>query len=67
MRFELGMKLNINDECVGTITEMTEDRIYIDSECFRGWATKAEIEEAIASATEAQCPSMQPPLRSSVG
>jgi hypothetical protein len=54
MRFELGMKLNINDECVGTITKMTEERIYIKSTSLSGWATKAEIAAAIRSARPVQ-------------
>jgi hypothetical protein len=52
MRFELGMELNMNDECIGTVTKMTEERIFIESECFRGWATKAEISAATRSATQ---------------
>jgi len=54
MHFKLGMALNINDECVGEFTQMTDDRIFIESECFRGWATKAEIEAAIKSARPAR-------------
>ena len=46
MDFSIGMTLDIDGECLGTITEMTEDRIYIDSPCFRGWATKDEIAAA---------------------
>lgn len=47
--FHVGMALNINDECVGTITKMTDAQIYIKSDCFTGWANKSEIAEAIAS------------------
>ena len=42
----VGALLNINDECVGEITEETETHIYIESDCFTGWATKREIREA---------------------
>lgn len=61
MDFFVGMILNINDECLGTVTQVTDDSIYIDSECLRGWAKKAEIESAIKEwATPAQSPHMQP-------
>lgn len=49
MDFQVGMFLNINDECIGEVTQVTEDRIFIESEAFRGWATKAEIAEAMAA------------------
>lgn len=45
----VGAKININDECVGMITKETEDRIYIESSCFTGWATKQEIRDSIFS------------------
>lgn len=66
IEFYIGMTLDINDECLGTVTQTTEDRIYIESECFRGWATKAEISEAMESWTKAeQCPSKPLQLPSS--
>jgi len=56
----VGSFLNINDECVGQITDMDDVRFFIDAPCFRGWATKAEIYDAIASATAGQYPRTQP-------
>jgi hypothetical protein len=55
----VGSLLNINDECIGRITAEDGERFYIDSDCFRGWATKAEIVEAIQSATGELCPDTQ--------
>lgn len=46
-KLSVGTYLNINDECTGRITRETKDRIYIRSKCFTGWATKAEIRQAI--------------------
>jgi hypothetical protein len=42
-QFEIGMRLNINDECLGTIIDMTDDCILIESPICRGWAPKADI------------------------
>jgi hypothetical protein len=54
IEFHVGMALDINEECLGTITQVTDDRICIESEAFTGWATKAEISEAIESLTTAE-------------
>ena len=50
LTLEVGTRLNLNEECIGVITQATDDMIYIESEEFTGWATKQEIMEAIESA-----------------
>lgn len=45
----VGITININGECIGIITKEEHDRIYIESKCFTGWATKCEIRKAIIS------------------
>lgn len=61
MPLTIGMYLNINDECVGRITEETADQIYIESDCFTGWAKKSEIRAAIRqSARSEQSPRKRP-------
>ena len=66
IQFYVGMTLDINDECVGTVKQVAGDRIYIESDCFNGWATMAEISEAIqAMAKSEQCPNTLPQLPSS--
>jgi hypothetical protein len=62
IEFYKGMTLDINEECLGTVTEVADDRIFIDSRCFRGWATKAEISEAMESLTKAEQSPRAPPL-----
>jgi hypothetical protein len=47
----VGTTLNINDECVGTITRDDGERIFIESDVFTGWATKEEIVAAMRSVT----------------
>ena len=49
IELKVGTTININDECNGIITKETDDKIYIESECFTGWAMKKEILEAIDS------------------
>lgn len=65
IEFTVGMKLNLNDECVGTVTQATEDRVFIESDEFTGWATKAEISSAIESAREGRSQRTQPQCHSS--
>jgi hypothetical protein len=66
IQFYVGMVLDINDECLGTVKELSGDRIYIDSECFRGWATMAEISQAIEGLPKSeQCRHTRPQLPSS--
>jgi hypothetical protein len=65
IEFYKGMSVNIDEECHGVVTEVTDDRIYIESDCFRGWATKLEIQAATEwLAKERQYP-RTPPLRPS--
>lgn len=47
MEFNVGMRININDECVGEITQVTDTQIHIRSDCFSGWANKSEILESL--------------------
>ena len=64
--FHVGMVLDINEECLGVITTVANDRVLIDSECFRGWATKEEIASAMEEwATEEQCLCRPPQLPAS--
>ena len=41
--FFVGMTLDINEECSGVVTEISDDSIFIESSVFRGWARKEEI------------------------
>ncbi|RDJ35284.1 MAG: hypothetical protein DWQ19_10745 [Crenarchaeota archaeon] len=62
IEFYVGMELDINEECTGVVEQVTSDRIFIRSKAFTGWATKAEITEAMeAWARSEQCPGKQPP------
>ena len=51
VEFFVGMTLAMGwpdpDDETGTITDMTDDQIFIESDSFKGWATKKEISEAI--------------------
>ena len=56
----VGATLDINEECVGVIVEETSEQIKIESKVFTGWATKAEIIEAINEANEPRSPHTRP-------
>jgi len=45
--FQVGVQLNINDEGLGVIAKSTDAEVFIISDVFTGWATKAELADAI--------------------
>lgn len=52
IKFKIGTKININDECIGSVTRITDTHIFIKSDVFTGWATKKEITDAILSSID---------------
>lgn len=62
MEFRIGMKLNINDESIGVISDIKDDQIFVESDEFWGWVNKNEMEESIItdSPTEVQFQNKRP-------